>query len=284
MMKTITVFQRVCLVGGFFMLAAAAMLGWASGPAAAAPLYQLTPFPTPTPGPDGRILYIVQPGDTLWRIAAISGVSIDELRALNNLTGDGLSEGRPLLLGLGGPVQATALPAQPTPTSGAPTPTPDPGDISAEICVLIFNDLNGNTLRDVGEFAIPRSIISVSDRAGLVNLAADMLDQRDEFDDPLPACFPDLEPGAYNITVAIPDGYNPTTVLNYALQLDPSTVANLAFGAQVSTAGIISAPPPEEVGQSPILGVFGALLVLAGIGVGIAAMRMGRPKPLRPMQ
>ena len=54
-------------------------------PALAAPKAQQTVFPTPTPGPDGRIIYIVQPGDTLWRVSAITGVPLDELRGLNNL-------------------------------------------------------------------------------------------------------------------------------------------------------------------------------------------------------
>ena len=57
-------------------------------PALAAPKAQQTVFPTPTPGPDGRIIYIVQPGDTLWRVSAITGVPLDELRGLNNLGAD----------------------------------------------------------------------------------------------------------------------------------------------------------------------------------------------------
>ena len=46
-------------------------------PVSAAPALQLTPFPTPTPGTDGRIIYQVQDNDTLWRISAVSGVSLD---------------------------------------------------------------------------------------------------------------------------------------------------------------------------------------------------------------
>ncbi|HZD57452.1 MAG TPA: LysM domain-containing protein, partial [Anaerolineales bacterium] len=57
-------------------------------PASAAPQLQITPFPTPTPGPDGRIVYIVKEGDTLWRVAAITGVSLDQLRELNDLGTD----------------------------------------------------------------------------------------------------------------------------------------------------------------------------------------------------
>jgi len=49
--------------------------------AQAAPPLQV-PIYTPTPGPDGRIIYIVQANDTLLRISLISGVPVDQLRAL----------------------------------------------------------------------------------------------------------------------------------------------------------------------------------------------------------
>ena len=54
-------------------------------PVLAAPNPQMTNFPTPTPGSDGRIIYIVQDGDTLWRIAAVSGLDLADLRDLNQL-------------------------------------------------------------------------------------------------------------------------------------------------------------------------------------------------------
>ena len=56
-----------------FSLGVISSIGTAIKPAYAAPALQLTEFPTPTPGPDGRIIYIVQDGDTLWRIAAVKG-------------------------------------------------------------------------------------------------------------------------------------------------------------------------------------------------------------------
>ena len=61
---------------------------------------QPTPFLTPTPGPDGKIVYIVQEGDTLWRIAAIADISIEELMTRNGIqTGDYISPGMELDLG-----------------------------------------------------------------------------------------------------------------------------------------------------------------------------------------
>src|SRR5512139_936988 len=99
-----------------------------SKPTRAAPLLQLTPFPTPTPGPDGRILYKVQPGDTLLRISLIAGVPLDELRGLNNLTGDNIVVVDERMLGVGGPSEVTPTPGpSPTPTHVLPTPPPRPG-------------------------------------------------------------------------------------------------------------------------------------------------------------
>ena len=74
------------------------ILAAGNSPAVASPQFQLTPFPTPTPGPDGRILYTAQAGDTLWRIAAVAGITLDELRLLNNMQPDDvLVEGQVLV-------------------------------------------------------------------------------------------------------------------------------------------------------------------------------------------
>ena len=85
-----------------------ALLIGLSLPARAASLLQLTPFPTPTADADGKIFYIVQEGDTLWRISAITGVTVDQLRALNKLGLDqAIIPGQKLLIGMGGPALAT---------------------------------------------------------------------------------------------------------------------------------------------------------------------------------
>ncbi|MCJ7734687.1 MAG: LysM peptidoglycan-binding domain-containing protein, partial [Anaerolineales bacterium] len=104
----------------------------------AAPQPQMTNFPTPTPGTDGRIIYIVQAGDTLWRIAAVSGIDVADLRDLNLLAADDIVfAGQQLFLGLGGPSedQPTQAPAR-TEAAVEPTITPIPGN--GILCVLLF--------------------------------------------------------------------------------------------------------------------------------------------------
>jgi len=68
---------------------------------------------------------------------------VDKLRALNNLTSDTIFEGQKLLLGLAGPAEVTPTAGPtPTPTPVLPTPSPRPGQ--GTLCILLFNDINGD--------------------------------------------------------------------------------------------------------------------------------------------
>ena len=110
------------ILAGLGLLLLVLMLFGAQQTGYAAPSLQMTDFPTPTPGTDGRILYTVQAYDTLWRIAAVSGISLDELRQLNNLSADDLiAPGDVLLLGLSGDA---VTPEAPTPESLSPPSPP----------------------------------------------------------------------------------------------------------------------------------------------------------------
>jgi hypothetical protein len=240
-------------------------------PALAAPLLQLTPFPTPTPGPDGRIIYIVQPNDTLLRISLISGVSVDELRGLNNLTGDNITVGQKLLLGLGGPSQVTPIPGpSPTPTEIVPTATALPG--KGSICVILFNDLNGDAIRQTDEPSIPGGAISLSNKSGSVARTVDTTSGTEH------TCFKDLPEGEYTISVAIPNGFNPTTVGNYVLKLSAGDESYLNFGAQENTKTQIEAPTPTGSGRSPLLGIIGGAVLLGGVILGLLSFGLIRKK------
>jgi len=246
-------------------------LGW-SIPSVAAPALQLTPFPTPTPGPDGRILYVVQQGDTLLRISLIAGVPVDELRGLNNLTGDTITIGQELLLGLGGPSQVSPTPGpSPTPTPVEPTPTPVTGNGS--ICLLLFEDRNGDSIRQEEEVSIPNGAVSINNRSGSVSLTTATKSGL-EYD-----CFEDLPEDDYTITVAIPEGFNPTTPSNFSVQLGAGDVTYLSFGAQINSGGQVESPAaPVEQGRSPFWGIIGGLFILAGAGVAMFASRLLKGK------
>ena len=249
------------------------LLGWLALPSLTSASYpaQLTPFPTPTPGADGRIIYIVQPGDTLIRISLISGVPIEELRGLNKLTGDNIIVGQELLLGLGGPTIETPTPGpSPTPTQEIPTPTPLPG--IGIICVLLYDDVNGDALRQETEIAIPGGAISLSERSGKAAFTAESRSGSD------PVCFNDLPEGEYTISVAIPGGYNPTTINTITLKLNAGDETYLDFGAQKNSQSLAEEPAPVGSSSSPLLGIVGVVFLLAGMLLGLFGTRILRGK------
>jgi len=267
--------RKLIFLGALLLIASGASLISLAGVSLAAPAAQLTPFPTPTPGPDGRITYIVKSGDSLWRISAVVGISMEQLRALNNLgVDDVIKPGQELLLGLGGP--ASSAPTQglrPTPTSGLPTPTPGIG--TGTMCVLLFEDINGDSIRQEEETSLPGGAISISDRFGEKSITAETPSggiSDNLFPDPEElgfTCFEELEKGEYNVTVAIPDGYNDTTALSYFVELIAGEEVLLDFGAQPNTETMAKAPLPEGEGNSPTLGIIGGIILLLGSGLGI---------------
>jgi len=75
----------------------------------------MTPTPTMTPTPIPPQIYVVKAGDNLLEIAIEFGLTVDELKAYNNLESETIIAGDQLLI------------PPPTPTPGPP-PTPQPGE------------------------------------------------------------------------------------------------------------------------------------------------------------
>jgi LysM repeat protein len=269
-----TRFRTRSLLHAILILIALLAATWFSGqtvfgsnvPVQAAPAAQI-PIYTPTPGPDGRIIYIVKANDTLLGISLITGVSVEELRGLNNLTSDTIYEGQQLLLGLAGPPEITPTEG-PTPTATAvlPTPTPKPG--KGDLCILLYNDLNGDSIRQEDEPSIPDGAISFGNQAGTVSEAVTTQVGTEH------QCFNNLPEGEYTITIAVPEGYNPTTSTTEEVLLNAGEITYLNFGAQKNSENEVI--PVPEGGKSPLLGIIGGLFLIAGIGVAIFAGRMLR--------
>ncbi|MCK5053655.1 MAG: LysM peptidoglycan-binding domain-containing protein [Anaerolineales bacterium] len=242
------------------------------------PALQPTPFLTPTPRQDGKIVYLVQEGDSLWRIAAIAGITLEELMAMNGIQpGDYITPGMELELGVGGPAIATAAPfdAQATPTHDILTPTPIVG--SAEICIMLFKDENGNGRLEEGELPLAGGQISVVDVNGIVAGEVTTEDLSEE-EDPVGHCFPEIISGDYNVSAAVPPEYNPTTVLNVPVSLNPGDIKYLQFGAQPSSSigGSLGA---DDGSRSTVLGLFGVLLLISAGALGYYASRISRRTP-----
>ncbi len=154
-------------------------------------------LPTPTAQPDGRIIYIAQPGDSWWIIAVKNNVSEDSLYQLNNTSPeDPIIEGQQVLIGV---VTATEVPTAEvfTPTPNILTPVVNG---TGEICVVLFDDVNGNSSHEIEEAFLANGAISIVDQTGQVNKTGASTTGPD------PLCFPDLPEGDYNLSVAIPEG------------------------------------------------------------------------------
>lgn len=221
-------------------------------------------YSTPTPNAEGRIVFVVRAGDSCNSISFLTGVPLDELMRLNNLQDDcAIQEGQQLLLGI---AEKPAQDVTPTPLNQVPTPTLPPG--SGDICVLLFEDTNGNAIPDGTETPLAGGAISITDRDGKVSLTNPTSTNE-------AVCFIEIMEGDYNISVAVPEGYNPTTLLNYPLKLRGGDKSTLDFGAQPSTS-IIEPSEQGDTGKSPLLGILGAILILGGAGLGFYVLRASR--------
>jgi hypothetical protein len=241
----------------------------------ASPEGQVLQYATPTPGSDGRIVYIVQARDSCLRISLLTGVSEDQLRLLNRLneTCD-LIEGQELLIGFGGPSASSPTPGpSPTPTEVLPTPTPVSGGL-AQICVLLYGDLNGDGKRQEVELAIAGGAVSVTNLKGGFSQTLNTIqgDPEAEFQG---TCFTDVPQGEYTVSVGIPDGYNATTALDYNLigtnRVQAGNTVYLPFGAQPGSAPTVN---PATESRSPVIAIVGALMLVIAAGLFWYARRM----------
>lgn len=229
----------------------------------------MTPFPTPTPRANGQVIYIIQQGDSLYRIAGIIGMDVEELAALNGMDiNDGLRIGQELLLGQSGPALPTeSIGGSPTPTGVPATATPVFG--TGEICVLVYLDQNGNARIDEGELPLEGGEVSVVDLLGVVfgeHTTDDNLEGH---------CFEGIENGDYTVSAAVPPEYNATTSRNIAITLNPGDIKHIEFGAQGSG---LSGTSPVEDQKSSLLGIVGLILLVGAGLLGFYAWSMNRQR------
>jgi hypothetical protein len=239
--------------------------------AQAAPAGQVA-VSTPTPGPDGRIIYIVKAGENCLQISLMFQIPLEQLRSLNRLDeACALQEGQPLLLGFGGPAAFSPTPG-PSPTPAPVTPTPTPiNSGNGNLCILLYNDANGDRLRQETEPAIAGGAISVASLAYSQSQTTYINADATAYQG---VCFLDIPQGFYTISAGIPDGYNATTALNLSnIKLDAGGEVFIDFGAQPREQEIVT---QTEGGNSSALGLIGGALLLIGIGLGVYAATMGR--------
>ena len=146
--------------------------------------------------------------------------------------------------------------------------------------MLLFEDANGNALREETEPALAGGAVSLTENNGEYSAALDTVIPADP-EAYQGICFSDIPEGSYNITVGIPDNYNPTVDLNYSLIVNAGDRAEVGFGAQ--SKDIVADPGAQETGDTdsgttPLFGIIGGLLLLGGAGLGYYAWRSGKPE------
>jgi len=212
-------------------------------PPTATPGSPPTPLPTPTPRPDGAIVHIVQPGNTLYGIALQYGVSVDQIKELNagSIGSSGLIRvGQELVIAI------PSVTPTPSPVPVSPTPAASPTAETGSICVLAFHDRNGDGFRQgEEEELLPNAVFSLRDAAGLVGqYTTDGLSE--------PYCFDGLAAGTYTVAMEPPVGYaasGPPTVmvaLPGPISVSVEMGARRSETAEEATATPASAVPTEE--------------------------------------
>ena len=245
------------------------------GGASAAPDAQ---FITSTPGPDGRIVYTVAEGDSCLQVALLHNITVQQLRQFNTRLDEDctLTVGQSLVVGL---AQAEAPTAGPAPTLPSPTVTATPVSGTTEVCVLLFDDSNGDALRQETEFGVDGGAVSLTNLNGSYSQTQSTSSAVDpDTLEPVRACFIDVPTGEYSVSMAVPDAYNPTMLVSYTLTVKAGDRASIDFGAQSKTITVSETTEPEQGSRSSLLGIFGFLLLLGGAGLGYYAYRSGQPK------
>lgn len=212
---------------------------------------------TPTPDPDGNIFYIIKSNDSCMSISLTMGIDLPTLRQLNNLDEEcTLIAGTRLLLGRYETPTPTPGPS-PTPTPITPTPTPYLG--YGQVCIYLFEDVNGDGIVAETEYGITGGAVSITKRngsdsfTGLTAAGNDLL------------CFDEVPEGEYNISVAPPTDYNPTTNMNYGLTVKAGDNTQINFGAQMNSQLEEAEINVDTTPKSPILAMAGGALILGGL-------------------
>lgn len=216
---------------------------------------------TPTPDALGRVIYVVQQGDTCIGIALKNSMPLGDLRLLNDLSGDNcvVYPGQELLLAVID--EPTPMPEQATPTPLFPTPTPFEG--FAEICVQLYHDVNGNGRRDTDEGLLAGGAVSITEP-----LRGESLTGNTEQGQAL--CFSELLAGEYNLSVAVPEGYNNTTANTARVSMNAGDTTIVNFGAQQAAETLFQEDNQQaSSGGNSLLALAGGVMLLAGGGLGI---------------
>ena len=215
------------------------------------------------------LVHTVSAGDTLISIAHAYGVTLDQLLTLNDLQPEALLQiGQRLVVirapefaenadaidgddetdaageggdsVVGGNVVAGDWP--PAPVTEADAPMRDPADMSAQLCVAVFQDDNQNGLREPGEIMLRDATIILLDH-----------DENEDDDDASrqqirttgaaePICRAGLERKIYRIDGGAPPGYGWTGADSLRVDLRAGGRLDIELGAKAGLQAVALPP------------------------------------------
>jgi len=223
--------------------------------------------PTPTIGAQ---VHVVQAGEYLSVIAARYGITAQELADANNMSlNDILQIGRELII--------PGTVAEPTATL-APTASPTPE--GGRIIVTVFEDSNGNGVRDAGE----------PDLAGaqIVLLDADGETLREHTSDGTtePYTFEALPPATYTVREEDPKGYSSTSANSWSVPLGAVAEMEVFFADRPAVApSAVATSPADEATNTATDGVAASAGGIARYsGIIVAVVALGLPFGLRALR
>jgi hypothetical protein len=202
---------------------------------------------SPTPDANGAIVVIVQPGDSLWAIAARAGLTLPELLALNpQAASEVINPGDALIVGY---VSPSPSPAAATTTPPPPTARPTEAPREATVCLSAFDDLDQDGVQDPDEPLRGGVAFTIYNTEAVVaNYITDGLSE--------PKCLTGLPPGEYRVTRSVMPGEQLTTAGDWSLNLSAGGALHQAFGsiagaARTASPVDTSTPAPQPTASNP---------------------------------
>ena len=168
----------------------------------------------------------------------------------------------------------------PTPTpvhTATPTVTPThtvtPTPVTGSVCVLAYDDRNGNRIRDLGEPLLSDAVLTLSDAQQTVGTySTNGLNE--------PFCFVGLQPVAYFVSEMNPSGYESTSRDSWSIALYNGATLDIEFGDRTTmepppTPRPTPVPSPTPVTLltrlgSAVYGYIGLTAIVLALGVLVA--------------
>ncbi|UCC65380.1 MAG: hypothetical protein JSV36_10190 [Anaerolineae bacterium] len=176
------------------------------------------------------------------------------------------------------PTRPTSTPTpKPTPT---PWPTFTPTPVTGTICVMAFEDHNGNGVQDPADGRLPGALITISNAQGVVDEYI-----TNGFDEP--HCFRGLSPGSYFVSEVNPAGYRSTTHDDWGVSVVNVDQVYLVFGDYTPPEATPTPrptptplPPPPTMLSSLVRALYNASgIILLSLGVVLALVLRANARP-----